>query len=135
MNNTKSTILIQGRAEYLNFALKTFPKIFREVIEMIPKIQQYMTTDQKELQSFDHNPKKRKVEVRPEMGFNCEDCHEVVQDRRNLKIHKMTKHTKTTTNRKKAKYITVEVAKDVKQIKRTLNQLNRSIPVESRNES
>ena len=76
------------------------------------------------IEDHDENIKKRKIEERPEMGINCEECDTLISNKRSLKIHKIKNHTKTTSIRKKSKYLPLEVVKDLKQIQKTLDQMN-----------
>ena len=104
---SKSTMLIQGRTGYLQFAQNRLPNIFKGVAEIL-------------------DTKKRKIESRPDISLLCDKCEEIGNDIRKLKIHKLSAHTKSGTRRKKSKNVGTEVVKNQKGIKNTLNRLSTS---------
>ena len=56
------------------------------------------------------NPsKKRKVEPRPDLSSDCDNCENLIHDASKLKVHKITFHTKTASRRKKTKKIEVQI--------------------------
>ena len=96
-----STIHIQGRAHYLKFTKSTVPKIFEDVLKILPK--GLVNAEVPEATN------KRKYETRPSINLECDSCEAVKSDSNALNIHKTTVHTTTVSNPKKQKQTNLQV--------------------------
>lgn len=103
---TKSTMLIDGKNQYIDFVFNEIPLMFREVVRFQGAIG---NNDSK-------GDNKEKASTKPRVLFNCDLCQKVMVSERTLNRHKKAIHMKIMKgNEKKRKKMLTEIQIDVEQ--------------------